>query len=189
MTWQQGDQVRVESRSAMGKPVSGRALCPDWRFIKKSEHVFSLPSLPSCPFQLPRRSPEMQPSLSLHLPRSCLQAFPASTLQARGGDGAGGRPCHLDRAQTPCSDVTSRGGPEVSAYQQPDSSGGWKYDSPRRYMQRQAGPTRGCQIKKKRGRRTVSIDSLRGFELGRKSGHDFTENRHPGLSQLSGSGL
>lgn len=61
----------------------------------------------------------MQPSLSLHLPRSCLQAFPASTLQARGGDGAGGRPCHLDRAQTPCSDVTSRGGPEVSATSSP----------------------------------------------------------------------
>ena len=116
MTWQQGVQVRGKSRSAAGKPVSGRALRPGWRFIKKSEHVLSLPSLPSCPFQPPQEPrdaafPVSSPSALLPAGIPC--------LQAGGGDGAGGRPCRLDRAQTPFSDVTSRGGPEVSATSSP----------------------------------------------------------------------
>lgn len=168
----------------MGQPVSERALPPGWRFIKMPEQVLPLPSQPAVHFSHPG-SPKMQPSPSLRLPRSCLQAFPASTLQARGEDGAGGRPCHLDRVQTACGDATSHGSPEVTA----TSS----------QIHQETGNTTplGDTCRDKQGQ--LGVAKLRkreagglfpeSFELGRKSGHDFRENHHPGLSHLSGSRL
>lgn len=159
-----------------------RALPPGWRFIKMSEQVLPLPSQPAVHFSHPG-SPEMQPSPSLRLPRSCLQAFPASTLQARGEDGAGGRPCHLECRQpavmSPAMAVQRSQLPAARFIRR------LEIRHPLEIRAETSRANLGLPNQEKE-RREDCFQRVLSWE---ESGHDFRENRQPGLSHLSGSGL
>lgn len=99
-----------------GKACFWEGVAPRMAFHKK---VRACP-LPPLTAQLPVPAAPGAPRCSL----PCLFTFRAPACRhslppSRRGRRAGGRPCRLDRAQTPFSDVTSRGGPEVSATSSP----------------------------------------------------------------------
>lgn len=153
-----------------------------------ARHLLSLPQLSSCLFYKPRRTLRSKTAPRRH--RS-LQDMPAELLPTGIPFWAPSserrklgcvRPCHFRQhadALRWCHQP-----PELRdvRYPQPNSSWSWKYDSPGRNTERQAEPMWLCQIKKNKGWKTVSIDMLMNFELGRKRNPDFRWNCYQMLS-------